>query len=229
MKTIVIRLLGVVLGTGFLLTAQAADKSLASEKEKFSYAVGVNMGMSLQQQGVADIDTDALAQAIGDVLSGRELRMTPQEMEAAFQAFQKQAEAAQAEAAQKAKAAGDKYRSEFKKKKGVKALPSGILYEVLRAGKGKKPAVTDTVTVHYEGSLISGQVFDSSVKRGQPASFSVNGVIKGWQEVVPMMPVGSKWRVVIPPELAYGEQGAGRVIGPNETLVFEIELLSIKE
>lgn len=229
MKTNGIRWVFIALGASLALTAQAADKSLTTEKQKFSYAVGVNMGMSLQHEGATDIDTAALAQAIDDVLSGKELRMTQQEMEAAFEAFQRKMEAAQAEAAQKAKAAGEKYRADYKKKKGVKELPGGILYEVLKAGKGKKPAVTDTVTVHYEGSLINGEVFDSSVKRGQPATFPISGVIKGWQEVVSRMPVGSKWRVVIPPELAYGENGAGRTIGPNETLIFEIELLSIKE
>ena len=211
------------------LSVSAADKKFTTEKQKFSYALGVQMGNSLRQQGLNDVDAEALGQAIADVLSGSDFKVSVEDMQAAVQSFTQQQQAKAAEAAQAATAAGHKYRAENKKKKGVKELPNGIQYEVLKAGKGKKPQVTDTVTVHYHGTLISGKVFDSSVQRGQPATFPINGVIKGWQEVVPMMPTGSKWRVVIPPELAYGEQGAGGAIGANETLIFEIELLSIKE
>lgn len=213
----------------FSLYATAADKKFTTEKQKFSYALGVQMGNSLRQQGLTDVDADALGQAIADVLSGSEFKVSVEDMQAAVQSFSQKQQAKAAEAAKTAQAAGDKYRADNKKKKGVKELPNGIQYEVLTAGKGKKPQVTDTVTVHYHGTLVSGKVFDSSVSRGQPATFPINGVIKGWQEVVPMMPTGSKWRVVIPPELAYGEQGAGGTIGPNETLTFEIELISIKE
>lgn len=218
-----------VLCAGFSFGAAAADKKFTTEKEKFSYALGVQMGNSLKQQGLTDVDATALGQAIADVLSGSEFKVPPQEMQAAIQSYAQKQQAQRAEAGKAALAAGDKYRAENKKKKGVKELPNGIQYEVLKEGKGKKPQVTDTVTVHYHGTLVSGEVFDSSVKRGQPATFPINGVIKGWQEVVPLMPTGSKWRVVIPPQLAYGEQGAGGAIGPNETLTFEIELLSIKE
>ena len=223
------RIMVVFICAGFSIAAVAADKKFTSEKQKFSYALGVQMGNSLKQQGLTDVDTDALGQAIADVLSGSEFKVSQQDMQAAIQAYAQKQQAKHAEAAKMALAAGDKYRADNKKKKGVKELPNGIQYEVLKEGKGKKPQVTDTVTVHYHGTLVSGKVFDSSVSRGQPATFPINGVIKGWQEVVPMMPTGSKWRVVIPPQLAYGEQGAGGAIGPNETLTFEIELLAIKE
>lgn len=223
------RLAIILLCAGFSIGAAASDKRPATEKEKFSYALGVNIGNSLKQQGLTDVDQETLTQAIKDVLSGNELRVSQPDMQTAIEAYSQKQQAERDEAAKKSKAAGEKYRADNKKNKGVKELPSGIQYEVLKEGKGKKPAATDTVTVHYHGMLISGKVFDSSVSRGQPATFPINNVIKGWQEVVPMMPVGSKWRVVIPSELAYGERGAGKSIGPNETLIFEIELLSIKE
>ncbi|VAW74098.1 FKBP-type peptidyl-prolyl cis-trans isomerase FklB [hydrothermal vent metagenome] len=123
--------------------------------------------------------------------------------------------------------AGSSFRNKNKARKGVVTLDNGIQYEILKKGTGPKPKITDRVTVHYHGTLITGKIFDSSVKRGQPATFPVSGVIKGWQIIVPMMPIGSKWKVVIPPELAYGNRGAGALIGPGTTLVFEIELLSV--
>jgi FKBP-type peptidyl-prolyl cis-trans isomerase len=207
----------------------AADSKFSSEKERLSYAIGVQLGGSLKQQGFTDIDATALGQAIADVLNGKELQVSMQDMQAAIQSFQQKKQAERVAQGKAAKDAGDKFRAENKKKKGVKETKSGIQYEVIKDAKGKKPKATDTVTVHYHGTMIDGKVFDSSVNRGQPATFPLNGVIKGWTEIVPMMPVGSKWRVVIPPELAYGEQGAGNTIGPNETLVFEIELISVKE
>lgn len=217
-------LLGCSAGTGVL----AADKKFTTEKEKLSYAIGVQLGGSLKQQGITDLDTAALAQAIDDMLNGRQPKVSVQEMQAALDAYRQKLMAEKEAEAKKASAAGDKFRKDNKKKKGVTELANGIQYEVLKKGDGKKPGKTDTVTVHYHGSLVDGKVFDSSVKRGQPATFPLNGVIKGWQEVLPLMPTGSKWKVVIPPELAYGAKGAGASIGPNETLIFEIELLAIK-
>lgn len=210
-------------------TASAADSKYKTQKERLSYAVGVQMGSSLKQQGITDLDAKVVGQAIADVLAGSEFKVSQQDMQAAITAYQQEATSKRNAEASKKKSEGDKFRAENKKRKGVKELANGIQYEVLTAGKGDKPKKTDTVTVHYHGTLIDGKVFDSSVKRGKPATFPLNGVIKGWQEVVPLMPVGSKWKVVIPPELAYGERGAGGSIGPNETLVFEIELIEIKK
>jgi FKBP-type peptidyl-prolyl cis-trans isomerase FklB len=207
------------------MTSMAVDYK--TEKARLSYAIGVNMGNSLKQQGITDVDAKAIGQAIADVIAGAKFKVSEQDMQQAVQAFQKKLMAQREAEAGKHKVAGDKFRAENKKRKGVKELPNGIQYEVLKEGKGDKPKVTDKVTVHYHGTLVDGTVFDSSVKRGEPASFPLNGVIKGWQEVLPMMPVGAKWKVVIPPELAYGDRGAGKAIGPNSTLVFEIELISI--
>ena len=218
-----------MLGSTFATnTVMAADKKYNTEKERFSYALGVQLGRGLQQQGITDVDPDALAQAIKDMVNGKEPRVSQQDMQAAMNAYREKILADQKAKGSAAEKAGDEFRSTNKKRKGVTELPNGIQYEVLKKGSGKKPTADDTVTVHYHGTLISGKVFDSSVKRGQPATFPLNGVIKGWQEVLPLMPTGSKWKVVIPPNLAYGERGAGSSIGPNETLIFEIELLSIK-
>lgn len=220
---------GAILMTSAIsVNAVAADGKYKTEKERLSYAIGMQIGGSLKQQGFTDIDPVVLGQAISDVLAGKKPEVSMEDMQAAIQAFQQRKTAEREAAGKVAKEAGDKYRAENKKKKGVKVTKDGIQYEILKKGKGKKPTVNDTVTVHYTGKLINGKVFDSSVERGHPATFPLNGVIKGWTEILPMMSVGSKWRIVIPPELAYGERGAGNVIGPNETLIFEIELLSIK-
>ena len=213
------------LATGSL----AADKKLSTQKEKFSYALGVQIGGNMRQQGITDVDPKAIGEAIADVLGGGKLQLSNEEMQGALTAFKEELDKKHAAAANEAKAKGEKFRAENKKHKGVKVTASGIQYEILKEGKGEKPKATDKVTVHYHGTLTDGTVFDSSVKRGEPATFPLNGVIKGWTEIVQMMPVGSKWKVVIPPELAYGERGAGGAIGPNETLVFEIELLSINK
>jgi len=210
------------------LTSSAADKKLTTEKQKFSYAVGVQMGNNLKSQGVSDIDADALAQAIADILAGKEYRVPVEDMKAALQAFQTKMLAKQKKASEAALAAGKKFRDNFKKQKGVTELKNGIMYKVEKSGKGSKPSAKSTVTVNYEGSLITGKVFDSSYKRGQPATFPLTGVIKGWQEIMPLMSKGDKWQVVIPSDLAYGAKGAGASIGPNETLIFVIELLEVK-
>jgi FKBP-type peptidyl-prolyl cis-trans isomerase FklB len=207
----------------------AADKKFSTQKEKFSYALGVQIGNNMRSQGITDVDPKAIGEAIADMLAGGKLQLTNEEMQAALTAYKNEMEKKQAAAASEAKAKGEKFQAENKKRKGVKVTQSGIQYEILKEGKGEKPKATDKVTVHYHGTLIDGTVFDSSVKRGEPATFPLNGVIKGWTEIVQMMPVGSKWKVVIPPNLAYGEHGAGGAIGPNETLIFEIELLSINK
>ena len=194
------------------LPGYAADSGLKTDEQKFSYVVGVQIGNNLMRQGLNDIDLKAMNQAISDVLKGHELRLTQDEMKAAYEA----------------KAAEAKFLAENKTKPGVKTLDSGIQYKVLKEGNGKKPTLDDSVTVNYRGSLINGTEFDSSYKRGQPATFALASIIEGWKQVLPLMSVGSKWQVVIPSELAYGERGAGSKIGPNETLIFEIELVGIE-
>jgi FKBP-type peptidyl-prolyl cis-trans isomerase FklB len=207
----------------------AADKKYSTQKEKLSYALGVQIGNNMKQQGLTDLDAKVIGEAIADVIKGSKLRLTNEEMQAAVNVYQQELTKQHADAAAAAKAKGDKFMADNKKRKEVKTTDSGLQYEILKEGAGEKPKATDQVTVHYHGTLIDGTVFDSSVKRGQPVTFPLNGVIKGWTEIVQLMPVGSKWKVVIPPELAYGVSGSGGAIGPNETLIFEIELISIKK
>lgn len=219
----------VLLASAIAMNAMAAESKFKTEKERLSYAIGTQIGQSLKQQGFDDIDPVALGQAVADILAGRELQVSKEDMQAAVAAFQKRKMAEREASAKANKEAGDKYLAQNKKKKGVKVTKDGLQYEIIKKGNGKKPKATDTVTVNYTGKLINGTEFDSSIKRGHPATFQVNGVIKGWTEILQMMPVGSKWHVVIPAELAYGERGAGNVIGPNETLIFDIELISISK
>jgi FKBP-type peptidyl-prolyl cis-trans isomerase FklB len=197
-----------------------AKLELKTQKDKLSYAVGVDMGNSLKRNAV-DVDSDIVARGIKDTLTEGKPLMTEQEVRAAIVVAQKDMQAKRDE---KNKA----YLAENKKKKGVKVLPSGLQYRVISQGKGKTPKAADTVTVHYKGMLADGTEFDSSYKRGQPATFPVNGVIKGWTEALQLMKEGSKWELVIPADLAYGEQGRPG-IPPGSTLIFEVELISVKE
>lgn len=210
-----------------LLSNVYAETAITTDKQKFSYAVGVQIGTNLKRDGF-EVDVDVIRQAISDVMSGEKLKVSMEDMQQAVVAYQKaQAEVRQAKG-EKAKVAGKEFLEKNKKAKGVQELESGIQYQVITEGKGQKPQATDTIVAHYRGTLIDGKEFDSSYSRGQPATFPINQVIKGWQEILPKMNVGSKWKVFIPSDLAYGERGAGANIGPNETLVFEIELLEIK-
>jgi FKBP-type peptidyl-prolyl cis-trans isomerase FklB len=179
------------------------------------------------------VDPEIVEHGLKDALAADKLQMPEDEIRAALtdlnnQLRQKQISAAK-EAGDKNKKEGSEFLAENKGKDGVITLPSGLQYKVLKAGEGKKPAATDTVVCQYRGTLISGKEFDSSYKRGQPATFQVNGVIKGWTEALQLMPVGSKWELFIPSEMAYGERGAGADIGPNATLIFEVELVSIQD
>ncbi|MDX8388844.1 MAG: FKBP-type peptidyl-prolyl cis-trans isomerase [Ghiorsea sp.] len=205
---------------------------LDTEVKKFSYAMGMDVGQSLKGLG-AEVDSDAFSAAISDVLADSELKLAKEESAKIKQAFfKKKQETQMAErgaAGAKNKAEGEAFLAENAKKDGVTVTASGLQYEVITKGKGKKPAATDTVKVHYEGTLINGDVFDSSIKRGQPISFPLNGVIKGWTEGVALMPVGSKYKLYIPSDLAYGERGAGAKIGANSTLIFTVELLAIED
>ena len=194
------------------------------EKEKLSYCLGANIGMSLQSQGLTELDAKIFAEAINDVVSNSELKINSEEINSYLQEYFGKL---QAEQQKVAVAEGEKFLKNNSSQDGVVTLDSGLQYKVLKEGSGEKPKATDTVTTHYHGTLISGEVFDSSVERSEPASFPVNGVIPGWVEALQLMPVGSKWKLFVPSHLAYGERGAGQKIGPNTTLIFEVELLSI--
>ncbi len=230
MKLRLIAALGIM-----LLTSQVnAEENLVlkDQRDKISYSIGINMGNNLKRQSI-DVNPDALLQGIKDALSGGKALMTEQEINETMTAFQKEMKAKQVERSkelgEKNKKEGEAFLAENKKKDGVVILPSGLQYKVIKEGTGKTPKLTDTVTVNYRGTLIDGTEFDSSYRRGQPATFPANGVIAGWTEALQLMKVGSKWQLFIPYNLAYGERGAGRDIGPNATLIFDVELLSIKE
>jgi FKBP-type peptidyl-prolyl cis-trans isomerase FklB len=208
----------------------AAPLTLKTQKDKSSYAVGMSIGMGLRKQGVG-VDPAIVARGLRDAMAGGKVLLTEDEMRATLKKLQEDVHAAQ-EA--KAHAAGDASRKEGeaflaanKSKEGVVVLPDGLQYKILTAGNGPKPTASDTVSVNYRGTLINGTEFDSSYKRGQPASFPVGGVIKGWTEALQLMPVGSKWQLFVPSDLAYGDRGAGGDIAPGSTLIFEVELLSI--
>jgi len=213
--------------------ALAADSAApTNKKDKVSYSIGMDIGTSLKRQGL-DLNPDELAAGLKDSLSGGKTKMTSDEVKQVLTDLQQELQAKAKEHAEqmseKNKKDGEAFLAENKKKSGVKTLPSGLQYKVITEGKGASPKETDTVTTNYKGTLIDGTEFDSSYKRGEPATFPVNGVIKGWTEALQLMKVGSKWQLFIPPDLAYGPRGAGQVIGPNATLVFEVELVSIGE
>lgn len=193
--------------------------------DKLSYALGMSMATSLANSGLSDINAKVFSKAVSDVLSKSELEMSPQEANEHIQVYfsKKQEEELKANTE-----AGLKFLEENAKKEGVVTLPSGLQYEVLQEGEGAIPTESDRVKCHYHGTLIDGRVFDSSVERGQPAVFGVNQVIRGWVEALQLMPTGSKWRLFVPSDLAYGAQGAGDMIGPNSTLIFDVELLGIE-
>jgi FKBP-type peptidyl-prolyl cis-trans isomerase len=210
----------------------AAPVALTTQKQKNSYALGMSIGLGFQKQGIdKSIDTSLVVRGFRDSIAGSKTAMTEDEMKAALQQLRTEVMSAQEAKAKEAGATnrkeGETFLAENKSKDGVKTLPDGLQYKVLTEGTGPKPASTDTVTVNYRGTLINGKEFDSSYKRGQPASFPVTGVIKGWTEALQLMPVGSKWQLFIPADLAYGDRGAGADIGPGDTLIFEVELLSI--
>ena len=193
---------------------------------ELSYSLGVSVGLNLKEQGFSLDSVEDFAQALNDVLSGNDLAIPQEKVNAVVNEYFTELQKKRFE---EKVAEGNKFLEENKKKDGVVTLESGLQYEVIAEGDGAKPLATDMVTVHYTGTLTDGTVFDSSVQRGEPATFPVNGVIPGWVEALQLMPVGSKWKLAIPYNLAYGERGAGQLIGPYSTLVFEVELLSIQD
>ena len=192
--------------------------------DKISYALGMNMGNSFRASGIKELNIKNFTQAIEDVLTGNSLEISYDEAKQLMNDFFAKL---QEEKLFLNKKAGEEFLRINKERPGVETTASGIQYEVLKDGTGEKPKATDNVKVHYEGKLIDGQIFDSSIQRGEPASFGLNQVIPGWTEALQLMPVGSKYRIYIPSELAYGERGAGEMIEPNSTLVFDVELLDI--
>lgn len=194
------------------------------ELDKVSYSLGLSIANNLISSGVTTINAEAFIDGLNVVFSGKMPEIMPDEANNILQDYFDKLQQAKGN---EAKAEGEKFLAENKKKEGVVTLPSGLQYKILTAGNGPKPKASDTVKCHYEGRLIDGTVFDSSIRRGEPAEFPVSGVIAGWVEALQLMPVGSKWQLYIPSELAYGTHGAGQSIGPNATLIFDVELLAI--
>jgi FKBP-type peptidyl-prolyl cis-trans isomerase FklB len=229
MRKILMVGIGLTLFSGPSLAAEAPD--LEDEKQKLSYSIGYQVGGDFRRQGL-EIDPELVVKGVLDAMAGSEPLITPEEMRQALTELRQQAAAAakqqREEQARNNLAEGKAFLAENAKKEGVKTLPSGLQYRVLSEGEGDPPAATDTVTVHYRGTLIDGSEFDSSYGRGEPATFPLDRVIRGWTEGLQLMRPGAKYRLFIPPELAYGERGGGPKIGPNSALVFEVELLSVQ-
>jgi len=207
-------------------TTTVISAEISTEKQKLSYAMGIYFSQRIVNQNI-DMDVDAFIQAITDSLNKSELKLSQAEIQNALTTYQQQLGAKRNASAEGNKASSLKFLEDNKKKDGVVVLDSGLQYKVINQGDGAKPDKNSTVKVHYHGTLIDGKVFDSSYDRGQPITLSLNQVIKGWQEALPLMNVGSKWQIYVPAELAYGERGAGSSIGANETLIFDIELLAV--
>lgn len=208
-----------------IITTPLIAVELSTTKQQYSYGMGLKIGQLLRGQGMGEIDIEVFSVAVADILEGRKSRLTPEQIQ---NAMKRNFEEQQAKAKQLAGAnleKGVKFRAEYAEKEGVISLRSGLLYRVMTEGKGESPGPDQRVEVHYRGRLISGKEFDSSYKRGKATQFSLNGVVPGFREAITRMKPGAKWEVVMPPELAYGERGTGTTIGPNETLIFEIEYL----
>jgi len=229
MKKFIVVALMLSLGGGTILAqTKTAPKT---KKEKVSYGIGVNIGKNMKMQGL-DIDQGYLTQGIKDGLNNSKTAMSDKDMDETMKSFQQEMstkmQAKQKIEGDKNKKEGEAFLEANKKKDGVITLPSGLQYKILKEGSGVKPTATQTVKCNYRGTLIDGKEFDSSYKRGEPTEFPVGQVIKGWTEALQLMPVGSKWQLFIPSNLAYGENGGGSMIGPNAALIFDIELISIK-
>ena len=222
-KLIAVALLLSLFGVAVLAQKKGTPKT---QKEKVSYSLGMNIGKNMKMQGI-EVDQEYLVQGMRDALSNAKAAMSEKDMETAMKAFQQEMQTKQIYADDKNKKDGEAFLAANKKKDGVITLASGLQYKVIKMGTGPKPTSLQIVTCNYRGTFIDGKEFDSSMRYGRPAEFPVNGVIKGWTEALQLMPVGSKWELYIPSDLAYGEKGSQPTIRPNSTLIFEIELLSI--
>ncbi|HPI36821.1 MAG TPA: FKBP-type peptidyl-prolyl cis-trans isomerase [Ignavibacteriaceae bacterium] len=213
-------------------TGVTSKEDLKTQKDKVSYSIGLDIGKNMKTNSI-EVDSEILLQGLKDGLEGKDGLLTEEEIAQVMQEFQQELMAKQAakqkEDGEKNMKEGAEFLEANKKKEGVKVLPSGLQYKVIKSGDGPSPKETDKVKTHYKGTLINGTEFDNSYSRGEPAVFPVNGVIKGWTEVLQLMKVGDKWEVYIPADLAYGERGAGGTIPPNATLIFEVELLGIEK
>lgn len=211
-------------------SAAKPEPKLDTPKSRISYTIGLNIGKDFTSQEM-DLDPDILVMGIKDAMEGRESKLTEEEMMAEIQAFQQDMQARQVakiqELAEKNRAESEAFLAENATKEGVVVLDSGLQYKIIEPGEGASPTVDSMVTVHYRGTLVDGTEFDSSYSRNEPATFPVGGVIPGWTEALPLMKEGAKWQLAIPSELAYGENGAGNVIGPNAALLFDVELISV--
>ncbi|MDH3998770.1 MAG: FKBP-type peptidyl-prolyl cis-trans isomerase [Desulfuromonadales bacterium] len=211
-------------------TTAKVEPALDTSKNRISYTIGVDIGKGFKNQNM-DLDADILLSGLKDAMAGKELRMTDEEMVAEIQAFQQQMQEKQASEMQSAAEdnlkAGEAFLAENAKQEDITVTESGLQYRIVEPGSGESPGPADEATVHYRGTLIDGVQFDSSIDRGQPATFPVGGVIPGWTEALQLMKPGAKWQIFIPSALAYGERGAGQSIGPNATLIFDVELISV--
>lgn len=225
--------IAIIMGLGFAVCAAQAEEKLdlSQSKQRISYSIGSNIGSSFKQQEL-DLDAKALAAGISDAMAGKST-LTEAEIRETLKQFQTELqskmELKQKELGEKNLKAGDVFLAENGKKEGVKSTSTGLQYKVIKTGSGKSPKATDTVKVHYHGTLIDGTVFDSSVDRGEPVTFPLNEVIPGWTEALQLMKEGDKWKLFIPSKLAYGPRGASEKIGPNSTLIFDVELISIEK
>jgi FKBP-type peptidyl-prolyl cis-trans isomerase FklB len=212
--------------------ATSTNSNFATDIDRISYSLGADMGINLHKNGV-EVNPKMLEEGLAAGLSGGSIKLSDKEMEDTLVKFQQLLEQKSRERFEKMatenKSTGDKFLQNNKQQPGVSSLPNGLQYKIIEKGTGTMPKATDVVTVNYEGRFPDGKVFDSSYQRKQPATFPLNQVIKGWQEALQIMPIGSTWEIYVPANLAYGEQGIGGVIGPNQTLIFKINLLSIKE
>ncbi|MEC4677071.1 MAG: FKBP-type peptidyl-prolyl cis-trans isomerase [Nitrospirota bacterium] len=226
-------LLAVILSIGLLASSVYAEEqtALKDQKDRLSYSMGVDFGNKLKQQSI-DINADMFSKGLNDSLSGNRTLLAEEEIKSEMNTLMKDMMNKRVErirkAAEENRKEGEAFLAENGKKEGVITLPSGLQYKIIKEGTGKTPSIDDTVVTNYRGTLIDGTEFDSSYKRGKPATFAVKGVIPGWTEALQLMKEGAKWQLFIPSSLAYGKRGAGSKIGPDKTLIFEIELISIK-
>ncbi|WP_426414859.1 FKBP-type peptidyl-prolyl cis-trans isomerase [Aestuariirhabdus sp. LZHN29] len=207
--------------------SDTTQSAITTDEGRVSYGIGRQMGDQLRDNSFEGLDIELVKRGLGDAFTGVESAVAGQELQAAFQVISERVRAAQAEQHKELAAEGEQFLAENAKREGVVVLESGLQYEVLDEGDGEKPTLNSSVRTHYHGSLVNGSVFDSSVERGQPAEFPVSGVIKGWTEALQLMPTGSKWRLYVPYQLAYGEQGSQGAIPPFAALIFEVQLLDI--